>query len=389
MRRRRVYVTSSLLLLALLLSCRSRPDAVPPTRLVGAAQPLIEFLEDCQSISASRLASWCGELAQSMRACTAVVAVCSPTENLAEGGTPCRLAESVECVDRKDLTELGLGDEDWLFQGPLPGILSAGTSSAGTVELRGRSSSDGAIRVSARLNGSQELPLGRWLPSAESPGQFQLSDTGAFAHARWRPDGGLVPQRTGKRSLADRLYGLRSELFSATVLTGSVEVVAFVPNPGDRFPGSAAALDFHLRRPAIAAMESYIADLQKEWPLVRNDYSFNGFEGACLNNLRVMPGLAPCYLATDSALVVGWNRTAIEGALTPASRSQVEVAGGEGAGSRATVDFAALALADRRLAATRSRDVAFNYPFRSLDVVGRRDGSGFFFDLTLHPLVAP
>src|SRR5262249_11740998 len=60
---------------------------------------------------------------------------------------------------------------------------------------------------------------------------------------------------------------------------------------------------------------------QKTWPVHRSVLHLAGAEGACLPDLNVLPELAPCYVATDDALIVGWNPTSLQRALARVSRS--------------------------------------------------------------------
>ena len=77
----------------------------------------------------------------------------------------------------------------------------------------------------------------------------------------------------------------------------------------------ALALDIRDRDLAVEVMEKFLDDLMATWPARRNDYQIDGWSGACLSNVRVMPDLAPCYVATDDTLVIGWNAGSIRHAL--------------------------------------------------------------------------
>jgi hypothetical protein len=75
------------------------------------------------------------------------------------------------------------------------------------------------------------------------------------------------------------------------------------------------AVGFSLKDPAVAAMERFVSDLQAAWPVRRSDFAVAGARGACLLDLNIMPDLAPCYVATESALVIGWNPASLRKAL--------------------------------------------------------------------------
>ena len=91
-------------------------------------------------------------------------------------------------------------------------------------------------------------------------------------------------------------------------------------------------------------MEGFLGDLSTQWPVHRTAFSVDEAPGACLLDLNVLPELAPCYVATDAALVVGWNPASLRKALDGTGRGGIPNAGG------AIVDFGRLAEADARLA---------------------------------------
>ena len=91
-----------------------------------------------------------------------------------------------------------------------------------------------------------------------------------------------------------------------------------------------------------------------------------------------MPDLAPCYVATQSTLIAGWNAASIEHALNPGlSRSETR--------SSAVLYLDRLPEADARLArATRASELtSFEYPWTRIEVSGRRDGDRYRFELTM------
>jgi hypothetical protein len=116
------------------------------------------------------------------------------------------------------------------------------------------------------------------------------------------------------------MFRLKSELFRGVVLDGTWEAALYLPGPGEPVPRAAIALGFSQRSAAIAALEDFIRELSETWPVQRSFFSHAGAEGACLLDLRILPGLAPCYLATREALILGYNpaslRTALDGAAS-------------------------------------------------------------------------
>jgi hypothetical protein len=111
------------------------------------------------------------------------------------------------------------------------------------------------------------------------------------------------------------MFRLKCEIFAGTVLDGTWEMAIYLPEPAAQMPRAALAVGFSMRGPAVAAMEHFISDLQESWPVRRTPFSSGDAEGACLPDLNLLPDLAPCYVATQSALVVGWNSASLDRAL--------------------------------------------------------------------------
>ncbi len=221
------------------------------------------------------------------------------------------------------------------------------------------------------------------LPSDELPGPPILSSTDTLVHARARPRGGLdLAALVPHASQADRLFRLKSALFAGAVLDGTWELASYVPQPGDRMALSALAVGFTLRTAAVSAMESFVDELRTTWGVARSDFSAGRFEGACLAQLNLLPELAPCYVATDRALVIGWNETAIRKALdgtrAHGPRDEGEV----------LIHLARFAKADARLIETLpggATSPGVEYPWKEMAAIARRTHLGFRVDAQLRP----
>jgi hypothetical protein len=153
-------------------------------------------------------------------------------------------------------------------------------------------------------------------PSSNEPGPNLLSHVDELVHARLRPAGGLdVASLISDQGQADHMFRLKSEIFSGAVLDGTWEIAIYLPESDRPMPRAALAVGFSLRTPAVAAMERFVSDLQESWPVRRSPFRLGDHDGACLLDLNLLPDLAPCYVATDSALVVGWNSASLVRAL--------------------------------------------------------------------------
>jgi hypothetical protein len=122
-------------------------------------------------------------------------------------------------------------------------------------------------------------------------------------------------------------------------------------------------------------MEGFIDSLQESWPVERTLFRIGSAEGACLLDLRLMPDLAPCYVATDRALVVGWNPASLHKALD-GSRTEPDDFGGHGG---AIIHLERFAEADQILSSALSVGLATpqtGYPWRRVVATGAPVESG-------------
>jgi hypothetical protein len=208
------------------------------------------------------------------------------------------------------------------------------------------------------------------LPGSEAPGAAELSRSRTLIHARVRPIGGvdlaaLVPAQ----SQGAQLFRLKSDLFAGVVLDAVWELAVYLPEAGHPMPRTALALNFSHRTAAVAAMEKFISSLQESWPVTRTFFQIGSAEGACLLDLKLMPDLAPCYVATERALVVGWNPASLRKALDDSLPER----GGLGDDGGAVIHLERFAEADLILSRALSVDLAIprnGYPWRRVVATG-------------------
>jgi len=232
-----------------------------------------------------------------------------------------------------------------------------------------------------------EGPLALLLPGDEAAGPDVLASAGRALHLRVRPHDGLdVAALVPAGSQADRLFHLKSGLFASAVLDGTWEAAVYVPEAAGALPRVALALGFRARGPAVAAAERFLADFGTRWSVRPAALRTPAGDGACLPELNVLPALAPCYVATDRALVVGWNPASLRTALAPADAG---AAGGGRAApepARLDVDLSLVehsdALLARPLPADERPPVA-DWPWRHLRVRGERRADGVWLRVAL------
>ncbi len=371
-------VPGAVLVLAASCGPRSRAPLPAGVTFAGDAARLVPLLHSLERLEGSRLAREAARLESRLGGCDRFVAHCP-------AGAPCDLVAAVRCDGSAPAAraEALAGDADWL--------LARVVSETEWLLVRGRRAGDGSVALDAELSDPGETSaLGLLLPAADPAGPARLATGDALVHVRLRPDGGLDLARFVQgQGWGARLYRLQSDLFEGTTLAGVWELAVYTPDAGDVIPPMALAVDIRDRRQAIAVMEKFLKDLQSSWPLRRSPFELGGWNGACLTNLNVMPDLAPCYVATGEALVIGWNPKSLERALaspvaaapqaarapvpTPGAGEVAAAAGDEA--SRLSVFFDRLPRADALLARASGSSAALGpgyYPWRRLVVHGRR-----------------
>ena len=348
------------------LACDRAPTrSLPSGRfIVGDAGPVVEFLQRLELMSGTQLARSAALAREKIVDCEELQAWCP-------GGESCALLERLSCRgDEPGLDEayVQLGESDWLFGSEL--------GEGQQLMARGSDVGAGVTEVEVVLVGLEERDaLSLLLPAERGPGPFLLSDEPALAHVRIRPDAGLdIASMVSREGLASQLFQLKSELFLATALKGNWELAVYVPDEGQRIPPTALALDFTNRAAAVAGMDQFLEEVMQAWPVRMSPISVGEWPGVCLSNLQVMPDLLPCYVATDSALVVGWNPVSLEKALTAANQPD----GGEE--SRVVLHLDRFPVADELLTAASGADPETTptaYPWHQLRITGHRQGSDY------------
>jgi hypothetical protein len=301
---------------------------------------------------------------------------CPTVEGRAESGRISDLWAELRCAtESPDLVALEQARKGWdlAVSVPVAGDHGVGTFSIGP---------SGDVEVELRLprvagEGLASLAL----PGGEAAGAVELSESETLVHARVRPQGGLdLASLLRSDSQGARLFRLKSELFAGVALDGVWEVAIYLPEEGDPMPRTALALNFSHRSPAVAAMEKFIGELQESWPVARTFFRLGEAEGACLLDLAIMPGLAPCYVATERALIVGWNPSSLRKALD-GHRGERD---GLGDLSGAIIHLDRFAQADRILSSAARIDQSprpTQYPWRRIKAKGAPDPSGFRLQL--------
>jgi hypothetical protein len=370
------FRAAGLLALSLALWCCGGPPAPrwpDGASLVARRDALDRLLERLAGLRDTPLARRALALRAALPACPILEA------RAASGRLADALAE-LACAPSGDAGPLGRvhelrGERDLAFALPLAGgghaIGSAALAASGDLELD-VSLPAGALRGASRL----------LLPGGTPPGPGVLSSDGTLVHARLRPEGGLdLASLVDEREQAARLFRLKSDLFSGAVLDGTWELAIYAPAEGRAMPDAALAVGFALKAPAVAVMEEFLGEIRETWPVRRSPFEVGAAGGACLLDLALLPELAPCYVADERALVVGWNPASLRRALAPGPR---RTEGG------AVVDLERIADVDARLAAAAAESPralaaapALAWPWRRLHASGERRDDGLHLRVVL------
>jgi len=343
---------------AALLACRAPEPVEPPVAIFTARTAnVIRLLDRIARLEGTRLGHTAAALRATLPDCRALGAW------VAEPDLPA-LLEGVRCVDQDPrLTEFDRtrGNHDLALEWPLGGALRA------QVRLALDRSDDADIEILIPADAARGATA-LLVPGPVSPGPPRLAGTDTLLHARMRPRAGIdVAALVSDDSQAERLFHLKSRIFAGAVLDGTWEAALYMPQAGDTVPPLALALGFQLREGAVAAIEELIEDVRESWPVTRTDFSVEGASGACLPDLRLMPGLAPCYVATQNALVVGWNDRSVVRALSGGPAELRSVGG-------VLLELSRLAEADTNL--TGDTPPSADLPWTRIHAVGREEKDG-------------
>jgi hypothetical protein len=317
------------------LSCGREPAAAwpPGALLAGRAAALRSFAKELARLEGT-------PVAREARAWASAIPDCELVEAHAEAASLAALRAGLRCAELSGPlapVHRDRGERDLAFAWPL----GAGRAT-GSADL----SAAGDLDLELELPGEAfQGPRALLRPGPAAPGPAVLGGADALVHARLRPEGGIdLPALVARGSQADRLFALRSRLFGAAVLDGTWELALYLPAAGERHPRAALALGIRHRAVAEAAAARFLDEIEAAWPLRRTPFALGDAAGACLPELRLLPGLAPCYVATGRALVLGWSAASLRKALD-GSPAALPAAGG------LVAELALLPAADARLSA--------------------------------------
>lgn len=360
----------------LFLSCGKASELPPGFSLDGEAAPLLRFLGELESLDGTPLAKLAGTTRRRLAGCARIQGR-SADQDLRS------LAGSLRCAEEGSPSPLAS------LRGDSQVVWSLETGTRRHLVGRAHLAEDGGVTLSAELPVlPSEDPLSLLMPSAEAPGPTRLSSRGALVQGRFKADQGLDLGRfMTDDEQVEGLFQLKSQILTSLLLEGSWELALYEPADGEMMPPLALAVDVAHRQAAEAAVKAYVSEVEKAWGFVATPLALDRYQGACLTDVKVLPELAPCYLMTEDALVLGWNRESLEKAL--AGEPSAELADQ----SRLVVELGALPRADALLTASLHERLGIGedstspvgYPWKRLTLAGRRDGERYRIEGRLEP----
>lgn len=236
------------------------------------------------------------------------------------------------------------------------------------------------LRIEATLADPEEVgPWGALLPSRQEPGPAVLSDEQAVLHGRVRAArlAGLT-ELVESGGQGDSMFGLKSELFTNSVLDGTWEFAVYLPGGEAKLPRVALAVGVRSEDLARAALDAYIAKIEKTWKVSMN----RNVEGAlgCFDAVNMLPDLAPCGAIERGVLLLAWNRASLEHARGPAPTAAT--------GSFVRVNLGLFPEADKLISlnfAPTMPPPAVKYPWSAVVVHASHDDLGVHLSLEASP----
>ena len=218
-------------------------------------------------------------------------------------------------------------------RGEADGFISWPIGDDGRLALRLDVDLDGGLSIDGTLVAPSEPgAYAIFVPGSLPPAEPALAPSATLLHLRMRPANGIgLSDLIPAGSQADRLFALKGRLLEGALLSGTWEFAFMPPAPGGEMPLAVGALHHRLAGGLEAALDEALNQLETTWPIRRSPRTFtladgSSLLGGCFLDLPLLPELAPCWLVTPDALLMGYRAEAIEAALAAPA---VSSAGGD------------------------------------------------------------
>jgi hypothetical protein len=336
-----------------------RVRALAGTPAGAASARLLERLKGCAEVA--------GHFAEPASAAkTAAASALPPTPDAS-------LGDRLVCRDdaRLDPALVARLDDE---RGEHAGILQWPLGAAGRLVLQVDVDPAGGLVLGGSLDDANDAgPIALFLPSATAPADAAIDPAATLLHLRLRPAAGLrLAELIPQGSQGDRLFALKGRLLEGALLEGTVELAFLPPAPGGSVPLALLALHHRAAGPIETALAEAHAQLERTWGIVPTARRFEAgaagaWTGGCYADLPILPELAPCWVVTENALLVGYRAEALESALARTSAAA-------GAASGLVVDLERVRALDEALAGAPGTSLAALYS--RLELRGRTDAAG-------------
>jgi hypothetical protein len=327
------------------------------------------------------------QLLDRLRDCREIAGHFAPAATDSSGTDTARHRDRLVCRDDTSIDpalashlERERGDHAGILQWPVGRtgrvVIRVDVDSAGGVSL------GGAIEPADPSGASEIAGLASLLiPAAAAPGKAEIDAAKSLLHLQLRPAAGLrLAELIPSGSQADRLFALKGRLLEGALLEGTLELAFVPPAPGGNVPLALVALHHRAAAPVEAALVEALDQLEETWAITRTAHPFPTADGerigGCYVDLPILPELAPCWVVTEKALLIGYRAEALEAALAaPVEASAPSGPSGRSdRGSHLVVDFERVRAVDEQLADVPAMGVAELYS--RLELHGRTDAEG-------------
>ncbi len=369
--------------------CSREPTPDPLLRepaLLIDAPALTRLLTRTRSLVGTPVGSASSQLLDRLQDCREIAGHFAPAAADSSGNDGARHRDRLVCRNDASIDpalashlERERGDHAGILQWPVGrngrAISRVDVDPAGGVSLGGAiepADSSGPFETDAfELAGLAALLI----PAAAPPAQAAIDAAESLLHLQLRPAAGLrLAELIPSGSQADRLFALKGRLLEGALLEGTLELAFLPPAPGGNVPLALVALHHRAAAPIEAALVEALDQLEGTWAIRRTTRPFPTADGerigGCYADLPILPELAPCWVVTQKALLIGYRAEALEAALAAQSDSSDPSENR----SRLTVDFERVRAVDDQLADAPATGIAQLYS--RLELHGHTDAEG-------------
>ncbi|MBK7949004.1 MAG: hypothetical protein IPK00_09715 [Deltaproteobacteria bacterium] len=359
-----------------LVSCRAESPIDPLQRepaLLFEGPALLRFLERASTLADTPAGRATAKLRSRLEGCREVAF--SLPKPATPPSAPVPALEALACREASGLTP-ALAAHLERARGAHAGVLQWPIGERGRLELRFDVDAAGGLALVGRLEADEAMgALAFLLPAAEPPAPARIDAARTLVHLHLRSASGtglaaLVP----KDGQADRLFALKGRLLEGALLEGTLELAFVEPVPDGQVPLAVLAVHHRGAAPIEAALAEALGQLESTWSIVPAPRRFGGanglaLDGGCYADLPLLPELAPCWVVTPDALLVGYRAEAIEAVLAESAKPS-EASG-------LVVDLERVRSLDRRLVAAQTEVAgAGPWPARVADLYSRLELRG-------------